>query len=163
MRRGKAEVVWRGLGNTRGQASRGPVKQLQHIAIFVDISINPVHRKIYSNPHPNAWLLPISPPKALALQSSSSCAPSSWEVDLSRPADDANTLAGRDLVCPNVLGVRRSGLIGREQARSLAVIMDVLCTAALPSSECSSRSSIVDSMRSRFLSDGTGVEEENCE
>jgi hypothetical protein len=45
----------------------------------------------------------------------------------------------------------------------LAVIMDVLCTAALPSSECSSRSSMVDSMRPRFLSDGTGVEEENCE
>lgn len=74
--------------------------------------------------------------------------------------DDANTVAGSDFVCPNVLGVRRSGFIGREQARSLAVITDALCTALL-SSDCSSPSSTVESMRPRFLSDGTRVEEEN--
>jgi hypothetical protein len=102
------------------------------------------------------------------LQSSSSCKPASGDVWFSPPLDanDANTDAGRDFVCPNARGVRRRGFIRREQARSLAVITDVLCVGAesgLPPSGRLSHSSTVGSVRTRFLSDDTGMEELNWE
>ena len=80
--------------------------------------------------HSNLSVFTISLEKALVLQPSSS-RPSASREGWSSPPDDANTAAGRDLVCPNVLGVRRSGFFGREQARPLVVITEVLLFASL--------------------------------